>query len=545
MQDRSNHPVPNIVSRSTSKQKTAGTEVNGAETEQPRFRSYFDLLEAKYADDSTPPPAYEPPPQTATSDQGDPHPGQKAPAEHQIPVRHPTAPVILEGRSEENPAGLRPSAPRGPRSPRRSNQKFWILGLLAAVMLVLLGALYWSRPQGPSASSNAASTVASSEASTEPSPDSSSTPPILRPSENSGSADEPASDPSGDDPPAIDELDTSEDPTTWVEELPPESAPISITFPELDPSDEVVSEPTGGSTPGPATDVRTVSGTDDSSGEVSATTSPSATPDPLADVSSPPPPAESQAAEAGAAESVESEPVVASNPSFEPPQKVFSPQPTYPEASRQAREQGTVVLEGTISADGYVSSAWVRRSATPALDRAALKTFRTWQFQPALRDNIPVESSYRLAFRFSLEDPPSDLNTPVTAPAGSSTPDEAGSTAPPTSAQSDSSVAEASAKGTPDDPLPWRGDFTPPSRFVSPLPTYPQSAWATGVQGTVTLEVVVDTDGRVGQVEVLEGLPHGISEAAVAAVQRWRFRPATRDGEPVVVFHRLTLRFAP
>ncbi len=348
------------------------------------------------------------------------------------------------------------------------------------------------------------------------------------------------------------ELDTAGKPTSWVEELPPESEPIAVTFPELEPGRGV----------GPGADQRPRVDVGDERPETRSTVAPSTAPQDapvtptLTTPASAPGPSPStpraqaqrigtEEAETEEAETEEAEPVVASNPSFEPPQKVFSPQPTYPEASRRAREQGTVVLEGTISADGYVRSARVRRSASPALDRAALETFRTWQFQPALRDNVPVESSYRLAFRFSLEDPPADLNTPVTTTPDASGGDASGSTPDPDPLPNNSAVAGASAKGTLDDPLPWRGDFTPPSRFVSPLPTYPQSAWATGVQGTVTLEVVVGRDGRVSRVEVLEGLPHGISEAAVEAVQRWRFRPATRDGEPVAVFHRLTLRFAP
>ena len=209
---------------------------------------------------------------------------------------------------------------------------------------------------------------------------------------------------------------------------------------------------------------------------------------------------------------------------YETAQKIFAPQPPYPAAARQRGETGTVVVRGTVTPDGDVRHARVTGSVSPDLDRAALEAFRTWQFQPATRNKIPIESEYSIAFRFALD--------------GASAMDE-------DAESSRGAIPTSAAGGTDEDPLPWQGPFVPPSRYYSPLPPYPQSAWATGTQGTVTLEVVVRTDGRVGAVEVLEGLPNGIDEAAVEAVKRWQFQPATRDGRAVAVYHRLTLKFAP
>lgn len=208
-------------------------------------------------------------------------------------------------------------------------------------------------------------------------------------------------------------------------------------------------------------------------------------------------------------------------------EKIFAPQPPYPASARARGETGTVVVKGTVTPDGDVRDAKVTESVSPELDRVALEAFRTWQFQPATRNKIPIDSDYSIAFRFALDNAAGPASED-----GASIDETSGGQAP-------------SAAGTDDDPLPWQGPFVPPSRYYSPLPAYPQSAWATGIQGTVTLEVVVRTDGKVGAVRILEGLPAGINETAVQAVQRWQFQPATRDGEPVAVYHRLTLRFAP
>lgn len=74
---------------------------------------------------------------------------------------------------------------------------------------------------------------------------------------------------------------------------------------------------------------------------------------------------------------------------------------------------------------------------------------------------------------------------------------------------------------------------------------YPSAAKEARVQGTVILHVLVGKNGEVEDVEVLKGLPKGLSEAAVAAVRQWRFEPATVDGKPVPARATLTFNFSP
>ncbi len=83
----------------------------------------------------------------------------------------------------------------------------------------------------------------------------------------------------------------------------------------------------------------------------------------------------------------------------------------------------------------------------------------------------------------------------------------------------------------------------PPVRLVTPLPSYTQDAWVAGIQGDVLVRARIDKEGTVADVQVLRGLSHGLTEAAVAAVRRWRFRPANIDGEPVSFDHDLSIRF--
>ena len=65
-------------------------------------------------------------------------------------------------------------------------------------------------------------------------------------------------------------------------------------------------------------------------------------------------------------------------------------------------------------------------------------------------------------------------------------------------------------------------------------PSYPERARRAGIEGTVELEVTIGVDGSVTNVDVVRGLPLGVSEAAADAVRRWKYRPARGKDGPIV-----------
>jgi protein TonB len=80
-------------------------------------------------------------------------------------------------------------------------------------------------------------------------------------------------------------------------------------------------------------------------------------------------------------------------------------------------------------------------------------------------------------------------------------------------------------------------------RYVAP--EYPLRARADGTSGWVDLAFDVEPDGSVTNIAVLGSDPKDIFDAAaVAAVRRWRYRPAERDGHPVEQRAQLRIRFA-
>ena len=92
---------------------------------------------------------------------------------------------------------------------------------------------------------------------------------------------------------------------------------------------------------------------------------------------------------------------------------------------------------------------------------------------------------------------------------------------------------------------PYRvgGDVKAPIVIRRVEPQYPDEARQNRISGIVIVECIIGKDGRVKDVVVLKGLPYGLDQAAVEAVKRWEFKPATLAGVPVDVIFNLTINF--
>ena len=76
-------------------------------------------------------------------------------------------------------------------------------------------------------------------------------------------------------------------------------------------------------------------------------------------------------------------------------------------------------------------------------------------------------------------------------------------------------------------------------------PGYPIELMRENVQGTVTLSAVIQSDGSVGDVKILSGVDDRLDQYACAALSRWRFRPATKNGNPVALRAVVRIPFRP
>ncbi|MBN1568752.1 MAG: TonB family protein [Acidobacteria bacterium] len=108
----------------------------------------------------------------------------------------------------------------------------------------------------------------------------------------------------------------------------------------------------------------------------------------------------------------------------------------------------------------------------------------------------------------------------------------------PMSAASARLFEDAGAQGT----LPPEGVFVPGGQVKAPviiyqrMPSYTQAARDARAEGIVLLEATVRKNGTVDSIKVLRGIGYGLDESAVHTIAtEWKFRPGTRNGQPVDV----------
>jgi TonB family protein len=86
-------------------------------------------------------------------------------------------------------------------------------------------------------------------------------------------------------------------------------------------------------------------------------------------------------------------------------------------------------------------------------------------------------------------------------------------------------------------------DIAPLSLLSKVDPVYPAPARAARVQDTVILEVVIDKEGKPTSIRIVKGHPL-LNQAAIDAVQQWRYRPMLLNGQPIDVITTLIVDFA-
>lgn len=87
---------------------------------------------------------------------------------------------------------------------------------------------------------------------------------------------------------------------------------------------------------------------------------------------------------------------------------------------------------------------------------------------------------------------------------------------------------------------------TQPVAVDTPPPEYPPQLACDDIGGTVGLMMEIGADGRPADIRIerSSGQP-ALDQSAVTAVETWKFRPATRHGNPVSTDLRVPVTFEP
>jgi TonB family protein len=85
-------------------------------------------------------------------------------------------------------------------------------------------------------------------------------------------------------------------------------------------------------------------------------------------------------------------------------------------------------------------------------------------------------------------------------------------------------------------------NLTPPVKIQNAEPRYPREALRDRVSGVVILDATIDRTGTVADARIVRSIPE-LDQAALDAVSRWKYRPATLNGVAVPTIMTVTVTF--
>lgn len=171
-------------------------------------------------------------------------------------------------------------------------------------------------------------------------------------------------------------------------------------------------------------------------------------------------------------------------------------QPSYTSEARKNGVSGQDLPRVVFAASGEVTNITPIQPLPYGLTEKVIETAKKIKFRPAMKNGRAVSQYMTLSFNFSLYD------------------DE-------------------------DDPHITRKAVI----TEQPSAEYTAEARKQCMEGTVVLRVVFRRDGTIDVADVISGLPHGLTEAAVEAAKHIKFTPAERDAQPTSIGHTMEYKF--
>jgi len=206
--------------------------------------------------------------------------------------------------------------------------------------------------------------------------------------------------------------------------------------------------------------------------------------------------------------------------------------PKYPKESLKAGVEDAVELRALVDSSGRTRELTVVKGK-PAFAKPSVEAVRKWRFHPALVEGKPVETIYKVRVRFNPLLEEAVAGWEIESPREET--DSVG--------KSDPSKFE---RDTPDGPVyqAWEEyGVVSPKAIYSPEPEFSEKARINQEQGTVTVGVIVGSDGIPRSTRVLCSSAPDLTENAVQAVKSWKFEPGSKDGKPVAVEIAVEVQF--
>ena len=182
------------------------------------------------------------------------------------------------------------------------------------------------------------------------------------------------------------------------------------------------------------------------------------------------------------------------------PVRVSGANPVYPEDARLKRIEDVVMLDALVGVDGHVQAVRMNRSV-PAFDAVVVEAVHKWRYAPTLIDGKPTPVVLFIGVRFSLTPLPASVPSRTGESINISAPSSPITAAPPPATPAPPATA-ATPVWPPAVGAIRAGGTIKPQQKKTVQPRYTQAAKDARVQGSVVLEIVIDTDGKVRDARV-------------------------------------------
>jgi TonB family protein len=202
----------------------------------------------------------------------------------------------------------------------------------------------------------------------------------------------------------------------------------------------------------------------------------------------------------------------------------------YPPEDFKNKKEGTVELTFIVTKEGKTTDVKILKSLTQATDKEAIRLLKLLDWIPSTKEGVPANVNFNLEIPFSVSKYKKQVkergfDTPlyIDIPTDSST-----------------NVYETAERS----PIFNNVDKTFTEFIYSNL-EYPDVAARQNIEGKVQLSFVVEPDGMVSNIKVLNGgLVGGCNNEATRVIGLTKWQPAVRDGKYVRYRMSFTMNFS-
>lgn len=205
---------------------------------------------------------------------------------------------------------------------------------------------------------------------------------------------------------------------------------------------------------------------------------------------------------------------------------------TYPEEELIANVQGTVEVGFTVDKDGNAHNFEITKGLSPALDKEALRLIRLIVWRPATSNGTAVSARHSFDIKFNIRQYQKRLKQ------------EAGKACVQFDTDADTSYRIVSFAALDIAPTPLiAGGKMQVKNYIQKQLRYPEAAFRLNLSGTVTIGFVVETDGHVSNIHVIQSLGGGCDQEAIRIIQSIHWSPGIKDNQRVRCDNKLDISF--